>query len=310
MSLDVVLVGAGLMGRWHAHAIAASGARLVAVVDPDGAGSLGVPTETLKAALSRTPSVVHVCSPPGSHGSVVECALAAGAHVVVEKPVSPDLSKTRSLLDLAVQSGLSLTPVLQFSFQPWWSKRSDLGSIISMEHAISSAGGEGRPTAERDELAWGIAWHGLSLAHRLGADIGQWSVSHPGPGELRALATGSTSVSLSVSLAGRPPRNEFTLVGARGTLRADLSHGFATVDTSGSGRADKALRPFRQATGELAGAAANLGRRAIAREPAFPGLQALVAAAHAHARGEAPPPLMPDHVLAVAEAAEQLRRRP
>ena len=297
------------MGRWHAHAIAASGARLVAVVDPDSAGSLDVPVETLKEALSRTPSVVHVCSPPESHGVVVESALAAGAHVVVEKPVSSELAVTRGLLKFAAQRGLSLTPVLQFSFQPWWSRLGDIGPIISIEHAISSAGGDGRPEAKRDGLAWGIAWHGLSLAHRLGADIGQWSVGHPAPGELRALATGSISVSLSVSLAGRPPRNELTLTGAEGTLRADLFHGFATIDTSGTGRTDKALRPFRQATGELAGAAANLGRRAIAREPAFPGLQALVAAAHAHARGEAAPPLSPEHVLAVAEAAERLRRR-
>ena len=310
MSLDVILVGAGLMGRWHAHAIAASGARLVAVVDPDGAGSLDAPVESLEDALSRNPSVVHVCSPPQTHGSVVKRALAAGAHVVVEKPVSPELAVTEGLLEFATQRGLSLTPVLQFSFQSWWSKRRDVGTVVSIEHAISSAVGEGQPTAARDALAWGIAWHGLSIGHRLGADIGRWSVIHPAPGELRALATGSTSVSLSVSLAGRPPRNELTIIGTEGTLRANLFHGFATIDTSGTGRADKALRPFRHAAGELTEATANLGRRAITREPAFPGLQALVAAAHAHAKGGAAPPLSPDHVLTVAEAAERLRRQP
>ncbi|MCO4771647.1 MAG: Gfo/Idh/MocA family oxidoreductase [Deltaproteobacteria bacterium] len=320
MSARAILVGAGLMGRWHAHAIGKAGGRVVAVVDSDLSAAMalsdlagGVALTSLADALDRHATVVHVCTPSAAHVDQVSSALEAGAHVVVEKPVTDARRDTRALCDLADARGLSLTPVLQFGWQPWTERVPDLGELTSLRHDICSVGGEGLSEHARTHLAWGIAWHGLGLAQQFlpgGLSGIDWSVSRPAAGEIVALGSGPGPVSLSVSLRGRPPRNELVLVGTRATLRADLFHGFGTVEGSGASRTDKALRPFRQATGALAGAATNLGRRALSGEPAFPGLNALIEAVYRHAAGDGPPPMSTATLLAIADAADALRGEP
>ena len=314
----VLLVGAGLMGQWHAHACRAAGATLLGVVDPDKSratslGGPGVETfQSLEAALLvKSPRVVHICSPVAQHADDARRALEAGAHVIIEKPVTEELETTLSLVALAESRGVSITPVHQFPFQAWASEIQALGSILRLEHAICSAGADGKTETTKASLALGIAWHGLSLAERIlppgGLRGAQWHVMGQRPGEITATTTShGTAVSLSVSLAGRPPRNELTVVGSDGTLRADLFHGFGRVDRSGISRRDKVLAPFRRASGDLASAATNLGRRAKNREQAFPGLQALVAAAHKHADGQGEPPLPHSHLIDVATAAQAL----
>ena len=47
----------------------------------------------------QRPDVVHVTTPPSSHVALAQDALAAGAHVIVEKPAAPDLAGVEALLD-------------------------------------------------------------------------------------------------------------------------------------------------------------------------------------------------------------------
>jgi predicted dehydrogenase len=316
--MRALVCGGGLMGRWHAHAVRAAGGSVVAVVDPADsslAEALGVPGERdLSSALGEhRPDIVHVCSPAAAHEAHARLALGRSLHVLVEKPVCLSAPAVDALLDLAESVGATVTPGHQFPFQPWRADVPRIGSIVSLEHAVCSAGGEGADGPSRAELAWGITWHTLSLAEQLLAPGTlrslRWAAAAPADGELRgfAAAPDGRTVSVSVSLTGRPPRNELTVVGSRGTLRADLSHGFGVLDASGTARLDKVLRPFRRAGGELTSATGNLGRRALEREPAFPGLQALVAAAHAHAQGLRAPPLPHQHTRDVACAADALR---
>ena len=305
--MRAVLVGAGLMGRWHAHAIRAVGTELVGVIDPDrtAAGRLGPALDDLEAALALAPDVVHVCSPAGAHEAHALQALRAGVHVVCEKPVAATPSGTQKLLDAAAKAGVGLTPVHQFPFQDWRPLVDELGTVSAIEARICSAGTAEQPAA----LAGDIACHGLALfAHILGPSSldGSWSARSLPGGQLHALGGGSVPLSLSVSLVGRPPRNELTVIGDRATLHADLFHGFGTVDR-GEGTTGKILRPLRSAV--LGGGAAtlNLARRALRREPAFPGLRALVRAAHAAVAG-GPPPLPPAHTLAVSRARDAILR--
>jgi UDP-N-acetyl-2-amino-2-deoxyglucuronate dehydrogenase len=88
------VIGAGVIGTLHAETMAhLPGAELTAVVDvrPEPARSLAL--TDLNEALGR-PEVdaVAICTPSGHHADLVEAALAAGKHVVVEKPldVSPE----------------------------------------------------------------------------------------------------------------------------------------------------------------------------------------------------------------------------
>src|SRR5919199_4073263 len=97
VGLRVAIVGAGLMGRWHAYYAARAGARVAAVVDRDaraaGALSRRFPDATaftnLEACLSQPHiSVAHICTPTASHVPLATSALQAGVHVLLEKPVA------------------------------------------------------------------------------------------------------------------------------------------------------------------------------------------------------------------------------
>src|SRR6476661_5561535 len=103
-SLRAAVVGAGLMGRWHAHAIGRVGGRVVAVVDPDTAraGALaarlpGSPVATpdlARAVHDHGVQVVHVCAPLAVHEAITQQAIDAGVHALVEKPLANDAAAT------------------------------------------------------------------------------------------------------------------------------------------------------------------------------------------------------------------------
>lgn len=103
--LRVALVGFGLAGRvFHAPLIHATpGLELVCVVSSDAAkvqASLGAMTvvPTLEAALrDHAIALVVIASPNDTHVPLARQALAAGCHVVVDKPLAPSLAEADAL---------------------------------------------------------------------------------------------------------------------------------------------------------------------------------------------------------------------
>ena len=103
MKLRFALVGAGVIGKVHAEALAElpEVAELVAVVDRDPAkaraladryGVASPPTD-LDAVLRRDDvDAVTICTPSGVHADGAVAALDAGKHVVVEKPIDITLA--------------------------------------------------------------------------------------------------------------------------------------------------------------------------------------------------------------------------
>src|SRR5438067_781469 len=88
--LETAIVGAGLMGRWHARAARRAGGRLRYVVDRDlrrasalkGASHGARAVTTIGAALADPAvGIVHVCTPSGTHAAPVASAIEAGCHV-------------------------------------------------------------------------------------------------------------------------------------------------------------------------------------------------------------------------------------
>lgn len=307
MSLRAVVLGAGLMGRWHAHAIRQAGASLIGVVDPDqdAAATLG-PATTMESAMAASPDVVHVCSPVEQHDEDVERALTSGAHVIAEKPVAPTAARTAALLDLAADRGLTLTPVHQMPLQRWRGQVPEVGPLVAIEHTLHSAG-----PGDPDAIAASIVCHPLSvMVELLGPEAvagAHWAIARGAPGELRGLATGGgVALQFAISMSARPPCNELVVAGQTATLHADLFHGFGTVDRVSAGRAGKLARPFARAAATLGQAGSNLGRRALAGEAAFPGLDVLIARVYAAIAAEGPSPLSPAHTLAVARARDAI----
>jgi predicted dehydrogenase len=71
------------------------------------ASGLGVPVFTRLAQALRAvkPDVVLLVSPPATHRPLAEASLAAGAHVLIEKPLAPTLADGRAIADAARAHG-------------------------------------------------------------------------------------------------------------------------------------------------------------------------------------------------------------
>jgi predicted dehydrogenase len=322
LPVRAALVGAGLMGRWHAHAIRHAGARVAVVIDPDRsraerlarmAGGAAVATDLGDALRAHALDVVHVCSPVDTHDAAVSAGIDAGIHALVEKPLAADAPTTRRLHAHAARQGVLLCPVHQFLFQRGVlesvGRLPDLGVIRQLDLVACSAGADGRDDAERERVALDILPHGLALARRiLGAAVtdAAWTVVG-GAGELRALASvGESTITLAVSMRARPTENSLVIRCDGGTVRANLYHGFATIERGEPSRLDKAFRPFVGSALAFGAAGANMAARAMSAEMAYPGLRELVRRFHRAAREGADPPISVEESLDVARVRDTI----
>jgi len=107
----LALIGAGVMGRRHLKAIASvEGVELVAIVDENQEAE-GLATErgarfwsSAGEMLGREePDGVIVSTPTDRHLDPALQALRAGAHVLVEKPLTATMAEARAVIDLAEQ---------------------------------------------------------------------------------------------------------------------------------------------------------------------------------------------------------------
>lgn len=161
--LRVAIVGTGVIGRTHAAVITAHpDLELVAVIDtvpanlraiadlveqelgatrPAGFGSIA------DAVVGSDFDVIAVCTPSGAHVSVTEQALAAGKHVVIEKPLDVSLDRARRIAVLAEEAasrGIVVTVISQHRFDP---------ASVAVDRAISS-GRLGRVASATATVAW------------------------------------------------------------------------------------------------------------------------------------------------------------
>ncbi len=122
-TLRCALIGTGAVAGHHARAVAAHPrAELVAVSDLDPAaarafadrhGSPRVHASLDALLTAERPDVVLICTPPGVHREQSVAALAAGAHVVVEKPPAPSLDELDEMRAAADAAGRRLAVVFQ-----------------------------------------------------------------------------------------------------------------------------------------------------------------------------------------------------
>jgi len=310
------------MGRWHAHAIQRIGGRVVAIIDQD--------LERATALASRIPGrpapetavghalrahaveVLHVCTPLSTHEPIAREAIDAGAHLLVEKPLAGDAGAVERLHAAATARGVLLCPIHQFIYQAGILRLQrelpSLGQVRQLDVVACSAGADGGTDAQREQVALDILPHGLALGRRLlGAPFASatWHVSDGPAGELRAIGEfGETSVLLSVSMRARPTENSLVLRADLGSVRANLFHGFATVERGSPSRRDKVLRPLAGSALTLGVATGNLLRRAVRGESAYPGLRELVRRFHLAVAREGTIPITVAESIDVARARD------
>lgn len=118
--LETAIVGLGNVATWHRRGIGrTAGVTLTAVADVDETVARergtewGVATYTDIEALLSAESVdwVHVCTPVASHAPLALQCLDAGAHVLVEKPMTGTREEYEALVERADEKGLRATVV-------------------------------------------------------------------------------------------------------------------------------------------------------------------------------------------------------
>lgn len=196
MRTRFAVVGGGVIARQHGlvlHQLAEE-AELVAVVDvvADRARELaaergGRPFTSLEEALRSTPvDVVVVCTPTGLHGEVAREALAAGKHVLVEKPAETTVERIDELIAARDRAGTLVGVVSQHRFDP--SARIVLDAV--------RAGEFGRITSAVANVDW---WRGQTYY-----DSGQWRGTWALDGGGALMNQGVHTVDLLVAALGEP----------------------------------------------------------------------------------------------------------
>jgi len=125
--LGAAIVGAGFIGAVHARSARLAGARIAGVSastaerSQEAAERLGAARAYADAEALVTAAdvdVVHLCTPNHLHAPLAHAALAAGKHVVCEKPLALDAAEAVRLADAAAQSGRVATVPFVYRYHP------------------------------------------------------------------------------------------------------------------------------------------------------------------------------------------------
>jgi predicted dehydrogenase len=110
--IRAAVIGVGYLGRFHAQKYAqADACELVAVVDSRAQAREQVAGEVKARALSDYRELlgkvdaVSIVTPTPTHFAIGRDFLEAGAHVLVEKPITETLAEARELIALAARAG-------------------------------------------------------------------------------------------------------------------------------------------------------------------------------------------------------------
>jgi predicted dehydrogenase len=173
----VAVVGYGYWGSKHVRVLSTMPDVAVTVVDSD--------ERRLKEAAAHYPSVestateidhvldrvdaVLVATPPASHVTVAMKALAAGKHVLVEKPLATSVADAEALVAAAADNDLQLMVGHTFEYNPAVRQLRDiirsgqLGRVLYIDSARLSLG-----LYQRDvNVIWDLAPHDISITSYL-----------------------------------------------------------------------------------------------------------------------------------------------
>ena len=111
-AIRTAVIGVGYLGRFHAQKYASlPGSRLVGVADADPATRTAVAGELGTAAVADWHDLlgrvdaVSIATPTPLHHPIALAFLAAGVHVLVEKPMTSSVAQARELIAAAAASG-------------------------------------------------------------------------------------------------------------------------------------------------------------------------------------------------------------
>jgi predicted dehydrogenase len=236
----VGLAGCGrAAAELHLPALArVEGVEAVAVMDVDRARARRVAERFGIArvhddveALAADVDLVAVCTPPAAHADAALLALAAGRHVLVEKPLTVDLAEADALVEAAegkvAAVGFNLRVHRQMVAAREALDAGRLGRLLLVRsHWAAGSRGSGWRGGAGGSALWDMGIHHLDLWRLLGGGE---------PRDLRASGDAATlalsartddGVVLATTLAtGTADAHEVELVGERGRMSLTLYRG-------------------------------------------------------------------------------------
>lgn len=182
------VVGSGLWGSLHARVYSESDkARLVAVCDIDEArahdlasryGAEGY-TDLNKMLARADIDAVSIVTPDFAHTDIALAAIAAGKHVLCEKPLATTSADCRRIIDAARTAGVKLMVDFHARWSPpfWSAKKSidrgDVGSVRLVYYRLNDTiyvPTEMLSWASKSTVAWFIGSHSLDTVTWLVGD--------------------------------------------------------------------------------------------------------------------------------------------
>jgi predicted dehydrogenase len=218
----------------------------------------------LDTALSRRPIAVIVANPTALHIPVAMAAARAGAHLLIEKPLSDDLRGVPDLERLVAERGLVALVGFQFRFNPGlrqvhaWLRAGAIGDVVTAQ----AHWGEYLPGmhpwedyrggyAARPDLGGGVL---LTLCHPF--DYLRWLIGDFEPVsavesrrdtlgltvdtcvDVTGRFAGGASAHIHLDFVERPPNHRLTVIGTEGTITWNAGDSTACRTSATSARSE------------------------------------------------------------------------
>jgi predicted dehydrogenase len=260
--MKILIAGLGSIGRRHLRNLVVLGQTDIvlyrsnkATLPDDELAGYPVELNLLEALAKHRPQAVIVSNPTALHMDVAIPAAEAGCAILLEKPISNDLSRVDELRQAAAASGNKILVGFQFRYHPTLNKARELiaAGAIGKVLTVHVHWGEYLPNwhpwedyrqsyAARADLGGGVI---VTLTHAfdylrslLGEVDALWSFNgHISPLEIDVedvaeiglkFANGAIG-GLHLNYVQRPPVHRLEIVGTEGTLRWDNADGLLTL---------------------------------------------------------------------------------
>jgi predicted dehydrogenase/nucleoside-diphosphate-sugar epimerase len=329
--LRIGLIGAGKMGLNHLKAIGAcTGVEIVGVADPQA------DVEALRALLPASavivgsldelvtqgrPDVVHIVTPPHTHGPIARAALNTGLHVYVEKPFTLARPEAEALIAFAAEKGRQICAGHQCLFEHaaigGRAALARLGTIVHVESYFSFK--TVRRSITPIDQAKDILPHAVYMlidylragnpgleatpVTLLGADASA-------DGDVYGvLSLGACRGLLTVTLRGRPVEQYLHVVGTNGSMRVDLvSDAITALEGPGASAVGALMSPYRLAWQSVTRSTSGFSRRIRGRKHGYPGHKELCQAFYDSIRGTGPAAMTASSILETVGLCETIGR--
>ncbi|PTB22130.1 inositol 2-dehydrogenase [Trinickia symbiotica] len=221
-AMDVVVFGAGRIGRIHAGNLARQpGVRLKYVVDVNRQAAEALAREHGAEAVEADVALADrgvgasvVCSSTDTHADLIERSAAVGKHIFCEKPVDLTVARAQACAQAVERAGVVCMIGFQRRFDPTFAAvkaRLDAGEIGTPEMLVVTSRDPGAPPVEYIKRSGGIFKD--MLIHDF--DIFRWILDD----EAETIhATGSCLTDPSIAEAGDVDSTAVTIRTKRGRL--------------------------------------------------------------------------------------------